>query len=117
MPGHRAGVAEAQVDVLDPVDVGEPRALADSTKTGNDPASASSTASVRRPAALRALLLGEGGRPRVLGDEAGLLVLAERGQPVAVDHGHGRNLGVLDSRFNLGGPTLVVRRREDAHDK
>ena len=52
VPGHRAGVAEAQVDVLDAVDVGEPSARRRCRRRpGTRPASGSSTASVRRPAA------------------------------------------------------------------
>ena len=50
--GHRAGVAEAEVDVLVPVDVGEARALRPRPRTpGSRRASAPSSASARRRAA------------------------------------------------------------------
>ena len=59
VPGHRAGVAEAEVDVLDAVDVGQAGARTPSPRrAGTTPPTASSTASGRRPAGSRRLASG-----------------------------------------------------------
>ena len=84
--GHRPGVAQAQVDVLQPVDVDEPTALRRVDRDRERPGPPRHPRHRDTGQQAAALLLGERGRARVLGDEPGLFVLAEAGQPSTVDH-------------------------------
>ena len=92
VPGHRAGVAEAQVDVLDSVDVGEAGAgrLGDEDRERARPLDHPvhrHTGQERAPGALVQRL-----RAWVQLDEPGLLAGLQGGQPAAVHGrpGHGR---------------------------
>ena len=85
--GHRPRVTQAEVDVLQAVDVGEAstRRLVEEHREGSGPASHPRH---RHPGQQRAAgALGQGGGARVRGHEVGLLVAVQRGQVVAVDHG------------------------------
>ena len=75
MAGHRAGVAEAQVDVVVAVDVGEVRALASSTNRGKPPAHLT-IQFIGTPARERPRTLEERERARMLALEALELVVA-----------------------------------------
>ena len=85
VPGHRAGVAQAQVDVRPPVDVGEPRArgpLEEDRERAGPPGHPRH----RHPGEERVgRLRGEGGRARPVGDEALLLRAVELLQSGTVD--------------------------------
>ncbi len=84
--GHRAGVAQAEVDVVVPVHVGQP-GTGRRLDEHREPARPPGHPRHRHAGEQRALRVGrERGRARVVLDEASFLVAAQRRQPVTVDH-------------------------------
>ena len=88
VPGHRARVAEAEVDVLVAVDVDDPRALRllDEHREAARPASHPAHRDAEQER--RAGALAQLERTRMALAEGRELVLEPRGQPIAVDRDH-----------------------------